>query len=57
MTPKEKRPEPMPPEAEIQEGRGRSKVKDERMKRIVKQHPKRDEPKVDSVERSETPSG
>ncbi|MGC2518114.1 MAG: hypothetical protein WA373_03280 [Burkholderiales bacterium] len=57
MTPKEKRPEPAPPEAEIQEGHGRSKVKDERMKRIVKQHPQRDEPKVDSVEKYETPSG
>ena len=57
MTPKEKRPEPVPPEAEIQGGHGRSKVKDERIKRFVKRNPKRDEPRVDSVEKDETPSG
>lgn len=48
-------PEPEPPESGIQLGHGRSKVKDERLKRIVKQHPQRDEPKVDSVEPDETP--
>lgn len=48
-------PEPEATEAEIQLGHGRSKVKDERMKRIIRQHPQRDEPKVDSVEPDETP--
>ena len=47
-------PEPEATEAEIQLGHGRSKVKDERMKRIIRQHPQRDEPKVDSVEPDET---
>ena len=40
---------------EAQEGAGRSKSRDERLKRLVRQHPQRDEPKADSVERDDTP--
>jgi hypothetical protein len=40
---------------EIQGGHGRSISKDERLKRVIKQHPQREEPKVDSVEPDETP--
>jgi hypothetical protein len=43
------------PEPEIQQGDGRSIVTDERLKRAIKQHPQRDEPKVDSVEPDEMP--
>ena len=43
------------PEPEIQLGHGRSKAKDDRLKRVLKQHPQRDEPRVDSVEPDETP--
>jgi hypothetical protein len=50
----ERKPAP-PPEPEIQEGHGRSRVKDDEVKRIIKQHPLRDEPRVDSVEENETP--
>jgi len=47
---------PTPPqEPEIQQGAGRSKAKDERLKRAVRQHPKRDEPRVESVEPIELP--
>jgi hypothetical protein len=46
----------VPPAQDVQEGAGgRSKSRDERLKRLVKQHPQRDEPKADSVERDETP--
>jgi hypothetical protein len=43
------------PELEIQQGDGRSIAKDEQLKRIIKHHPQRDEPKVDSVEPEATP--
>jgi hypothetical protein len=56
MSPDQKRPEPPPTEPEIQEGRGRSRTKDDQLKRIIKQHPQRDQPRVDSVEKNETPS-
>jgi hypothetical protein len=47
---------PQAPSApDIQEGTGRSKSRDERVKRAVKQHPQRDEPRADSVETDETP--
>lgn len=46
---------PAPEEAEIQLGHGRSKGADERLKRVLKQHPQRDEPKIDSVEQNEIP--
>jgi hypothetical protein len=40
---------------EGQEGLGRSIARDERMKRAAKQHPQRDEPRLDSVERDDIP--
>jgi hypothetical protein len=40
---------------EIQLGRNRGRAMDDRLKRAVKQHPQRDEPRVDSVEPYETP--
>ena len=43
------------PAHEGQEGLGRSISRDERMKRAAKQHPQRDEPKLDSVEGDEVP--
>lgn len=46
-----------PPGAEIQQSDGRSIATDERLKRVIKQHPQRDEPKVDSVEPLELPPG
>ena len=46
---------PQTPSADVQEGLGRSKSRDERVKRLVKQHPKRDEPRADSVEPDELP--
>lgn len=48
-----KRPEP--PEAEIQQGNVRSRVKDDRIKRIARQHPQRDEAAVNSVEQDDLP--
>lgn len=49
------RPAPAPA-LDIQEGQGRSKSRDDRVKRLVKQHPQRDEPRADSVEADEVPS-
>lgn len=46
---------PVLPPHEVQGDHGRSKARDERMKQIVKQHPQRDEPRVDSVEDDELP--
>jgi hypothetical protein len=46
---------PAPPPHEVQEGAGRSRSRDDRIKRAVKRHPQRDEPKADSVERDELP--
>jgi hypothetical protein len=43
--PKEPSPEP-----EVQLGHGRSRSKDDRMKRSLHKTPKRDEPRIDSVE-------
>ncbi|HEY8709596.1 MAG TPA: hypothetical protein VIM34_16575 [Burkholderiaceae bacterium] len=42
-------------EAEIQQGGSRGIAADQVLKRVIKQHPKRDEPKVDSVEPGDTP--
>lgn len=50
---KEERPGAPPPE--IQLGRGRGVAQDERVKQVIKRHPQRDEPLLDSVERDETP--
>jgi hypothetical protein len=56
MSPEQEQRKPAPPpEPEIQEGHGRSRAKDDEVKRIIKQHPLRDEPRVDSVEPHETP--
>jgi hypothetical protein len=44
-----------PAEPEIQQSGSRSIAVDERLKRVIKQHPQRDEPKVDRVEPDETP--
>jgi hypothetical protein len=46
---------PAPPPHAIQEGAGHSIGRDERMKRSIRQHPQRDEPKADSVEPDELP--
>ncbi|MEO8653210.1 MAG: hypothetical protein ABI409_03705 [Ramlibacter sp.] len=40
---------------EVQQSDARSIVTDERLRRAIKQHPQRDEPKVDSVEPGEVP--
>ena len=48
-----RRAEPLP--ADVQEGTGRSKSRDERLKRLVKRHPQRDEPRADSVEPADRP--
>jgi hypothetical protein len=50
-----KLPQEKPVEEEVQQGADRGSGKDERLKRVVRQHPQRDEPKVDSVEPGETP--
>ena len=42
-------------EAEIQQGGSRGIATDEVLKRVIRQHPQRDEPKVDSVEPGDTP--
>lgn len=49
------RPPAPPTEPEIQQGGGQSIANDERLKRLLRQHPLRDEPKVDSVEPDEAP--
>jgi hypothetical protein len=46
---------PAAPPHEVQEGAGRSKSRDDRLKRAIRSHPQRDEPKADSVERDELP--
>ena len=53
----EKKP-PQPektPEPEIQEGHTRGKARDDKLKRIIRQHPQRDEPRAESVESDELP--
>jgi hypothetical protein len=45
------------PEEEVQQGAPRSIGLDERLKRAVRQHPRRDEPRVDSVEPPESKCG
>jgi hypothetical protein len=50
-----KRDEPSMSESEIQQGGTRGIAAEEALERVVKQHPQRDEPKVDSVEPDETP--
>lgn len=56
MDPKTQRPEPRKMlETGGQESNGRSIARDEAMKRIIKQHPQRDIPRVESVEPPEAP--
>ena len=43
------------PETGGQESRPRSIARDEAMKRIIKQHPQRDIPRVESIEPAEAP--
>jgi len=43
------------PQPEIQEGHGRGKARDDKLKRIIKRHPKRDEPRVDEVDDTDLP--
>ena len=50
------RPEEQAPEPDVQQGNGRSRAKDDALKRVIKQHPQRDEPRVDSVEEEQPPS-
>ena len=50
--PERRKEEPLQPE--IQQGERRSIATDERLKRVIKQHPQRDEPKVDSIEPGES---
>ncbi len=46
---------PQPLEADLQQSSTRSIAKQERLKRIVKQHPQRDIPRVEGVEPDEAP--
>lgn len=55
MIQEKKPPQPKTPEPEIQEGHTRGKARDDKLKRIIKQHPQRDEPRVDSVEDTDLP--
>jgi len=50
-------PEPAPetPEAEVQQSTVRSPAKQDKLSRIIKQHPQRDIPRVESVEPPEAP--
>jgi len=56
MSPEQEKHKPAPPpQPDIQEGGERSPAKDDALKRVIKQHPQRDEPRVDSVEVQEKP--
>lgn len=55
MIQEKKPPQPKTPEPEIQEGHTRGKARDDKLKRIIKRHPKRDEPRVDSVDDADLP--
>lgn len=49
--------QPEPAEPEVQQSGSRSIARDEALKRIVKQHPQRDMPQVESIESRDIPSG
>jgi hypothetical protein len=53
--PKRKKRGQEPAVPDIQQGERRSIAQDERLKRSIKRHPQREEPKVDSVEPEEIP--
>jgi hypothetical protein len=55
MMQEKKTPKSEMPEPEIQEGHNRGKARDDKLKRIIKRHPKRDEPRVDSVDDVDLP--
>jgi len=55
MIQEKKTPERKTPEPEIQGGHSRSKARDDKLKRIIKRHPKRDEPRVDNVDDMDLP--
>jgi hypothetical protein len=44
------------PESGVQHGNGRSKAKDDALKRVIKQHPQRDKPRVENIEEEAPPS-
>jgi hypothetical protein len=54
-TPEGKAPESKTPEPEIQEGHSRGRARDDKLKRIIKRHPTRDEPRVDDVRDTDLP--
>jgi hypothetical protein len=47
--------EPSMSQSEMQQGGTRGKATEEALERVVRKHPQRDEPKVDSLEPDETP--
>lgn len=55
MIEEKKTPESEAPQPEIQDGHNRGKARDDELKRIIKRHPKRGEPRVDSVNDMELP--
>jgi hypothetical protein len=55
MIQEKKTPERKKPEPEIQGGHSRSRARDDKLKRIIKRHPKRDEPRVDNVDDMDLP--
>ena len=55
MIQEKRTPERTAPEPEIQEGHSRGKVRDDKLKRIIKRHPQRDEPRVESVDDLDLP--
>jgi hypothetical protein len=55
MIQEKKTPERETPEPEIQGGHSRGKARDDELKRIIKRHPKRDEPRVDDVDDMDLP--
>jgi hypothetical protein len=55
MIQEKKTPKSETPEPEIQEGHSRGKARDDKLKRIIKRHPKRDEPRVEGVEETDLP--
>ncbi|GAB4480465.1 MAG: hypothetical protein OHK0044_28430 [Burkholderiaceae bacterium] len=55
-TPRPKKREVLPVDPAVQQGSDRSIVRDEQLKRAIKQHPQRDEPRVDGVEPDDVPA-
>jgi hypothetical protein len=49
-------PQEQAPEPEVQQGNGHSKARDDALKRVIRQHPQRDEPRVNSVEEEQPAS-